>query len=114
MRGRVTRRTVLGQIACATAWAQTPATPTQTVPPGPTPPAGAGDNDPLRLLRTTHPRLVLLDSDLDRIRLAVKENALARRIFSDLEKECDRLLSVPPVEYKPAPGGNRLQSQTHR
>jgi hypothetical protein len=70
------------------------------------------DNDPLRQLRAGHPRLILLDSELDRIRLAVRENALAKRIFSDLEKEADRLLSVPPAEYKL--NGNRLQQQTRR
>jgi hypothetical protein len=42
----------------------------------------------------------------------IRENALARRIFLDLEKECDRLLSIPPVEYKLS--GPRLQIQTRR
>jgi len=107
MRGRITRRTALGQIACAAAWAQSPGVqiPTQPVP-------QSGDNDPLRLLRISHPRLILLDADLDRIRLAMRENALAKRVFGDLEKECDRLLSVPPSEYKLA--GTRLQMQTRR
>jgi hypothetical protein len=85
---------LLAQLGCAAGWAQT------------------ADNDPLRLLRAGHPRLILLDSDLDRIRLAVRENTLARRVFGDLEKECDRLLSIPPVEYKIA--GTRLQLQTRR
>ena len=112
MRGRITRRSLLGQMACAAAWAQSPGVPAQTVPPGSGALAGIGDNDPLRLLRPGHPRLILLDSDLDRIRLAVKENPLAKRVFGDLEKECDRLLSIPPVKYELA--GNRLQTQTHK
>ena len=108
----MTRRTVLGHMASAAAWAQLPVTPVQTGPPATASGSGPGDNDPLRQLRPSHPRLVLPDADLDRVRLAVKENALARRLFSDLEKECDRLLSVPPVEYKL--NGNRLQTQTRR
>ena len=72
----------------------------------------ANDNDPLRQLRAGHPRLILLDADFDRIRLLVRENALAKHIYGDLEKECDRLLSIPPVEYKLA--GPRLEPQTHR
>jgi hypothetical protein len=99
-------------MVCAAAWAQAPGTATQPVPPGAAPVTQPNDNDPLRLLRPSHPRLVLPDSDLDRIRLAVKDNALAKRVFSDLEKECDRLLSVPPVEYKLT--GFRLQTQTRR
>jgi hypothetical protein len=70
------------------------------------------DADPLHQLRPAHPRLILLDTDFDRIRILTRENAVAKRIYSDLEKECDRLLSIPPVEYKFA--GPRLQIQTRR
>src|SRR5580698_4553545 len=70
------------------------------------------DADPLHQLRPAHPRLILLDTDFDRIRILTRENAVAKRIYSDLEKECDRLLSIPPVEYKLA--GPRLQVQTRR
>jgi hypothetical protein len=101
VRGAVTRRALLGQFACLTGWAQT----------APGSPRVAGD-DLLRLLRPEHPRLILLDSDLDRIRQLVREHPLAKRIYNDLEKECDRLLSVPPVEYKF--NGPRLQIQTRR
>ena len=69
------------------------------------------DPGPLRQLRAGHPRLVLLDADFDRLRLLVREHPLAKRLFGDMEKECDRLLSIPPVEYKLAP---RLQPQTRR
>src|SRR6185437_16687228 len=65
-----------------------------------TPVVPLSDADLLQQLRTTHPRLILTDADFDRIRLLTRENTLARRIYSDLEKECDRLLSTPPVEYK--------------
>ncbi|MDE3197860.1 MAG: heparinase II/III family protein [Acidobacteriota bacterium] len=105
MRGHFTRRAALGQMACAAAWAQLPPAPLA-------PPPVIGDNDPLRQLRPGHPRLILLDQDLDRIRAAVRDNPLARRVYTDLEKECDRLLSTPPVEYRTP--GNRLQTQSRR
>ncbi|HKD10224.1 MAG TPA: heparinase II/III family protein [Bryobacteraceae bacterium] len=104
MRGRITRRAALSQMGWACVWAQTSG--------APGPQVAAADNDPLRQLRPAHPRLLLPDSELERIRAVARDNALARRIFGDLEKECDRLLSVPPVEYKL--NGNRLQTQTRR
>ena len=89
---RISRRLFAGQLAALVALAQE-------------------DSGPLRLLRTGHPRLVLLDADFDRIRLLVREHQLAKRMFADMEKECDRLLSVPPVEYKLTP---RLLPQARR
>ena len=56
--------------------------------------------DPLRTLRADHPRLILLDRDLDRIRLLTQQNPLARKIHADLTKEAERLLTTPPVEYR--------------
>ncbi|MEP6716475.1 MAG: heparinase II/III family protein [Terriglobia bacterium] len=98
MRGNFTRRTALGRIAAAAAsLAELSA---------------QFDSDPLRLLRTGHPRLLLLDPDFDKIRVATRENPLARRIYLELEKDADRLLSIPPVEYKLS--GQRLQTQTRR
>jgi hypothetical protein len=93
-------RVALGSAACLPGFAQT----------DPTRPAT--DTDPLRQLRPGHPRLILLDADFDRLRLLVRENAVARRLYGDLEKECDRLLSIPPVEYRLS--GPRLITQTRR
>jgi hypothetical protein len=90
---RITRRLLIGQLACLAAWAQS-------------------DDDPLRRLRTTHPRLILLDPDLDALRALVRDQPLAHRIYADLEKESDRLLTAPPAEYKMT--GNRLSAQTGR
>lgn len=109
----ITRRRVLWEslVACAAgslALAQTDQHPPAAPAASPAPP----DTDPLRQLHPGHPRLILLDADFDKLRLLVRENALARRIYNDLEKECDRLLSIPPVEYKLT--GNRLQLQTRR
>ncbi len=98
----VLRYTALGHAARLTAFGQAAQTDQHA----------AVDADPLKQLRPSHPRLILLDADFDRLRLLVRENAMAKRIYADLEKECDRLLSIPPVEYKPV--GNRLQVQTRR
>jgi hypothetical protein len=84
---------VLAQLACAAAWAQS-------------------DDDPLRQLRLAHPRLILLDSDLEKLRPLIRDHTLARRIYADLEKESDRLLTTPVAEYKLT--GPRLRTQTRR
>lgn len=70
------------------------------------------DEDPLRQLRAAHPRLILLDSDLDRLRMLARENPLAHRVYLDLERECERLLTTPTVEYKLT--GPRLRTQCQR
>ena len=97
-------RLALGRAACAQQRRLCNKLRTPQIPPP--------DADPLRQLRPAHPRLILLDADFDRLRLLVRENTLAKRIYSDIEKECDRLLSIPPVEYKFV--GTRLQTQTRR
>jgi hypothetical protein len=95
----ITRRSVLGHVLLATlvqrnaAWAQV-------------------DDDPLRQLRASHPRLILLDADLDRVRSLVRDNMMARRIYGDLEKECDRLATTPVSEYKLV--GPRLRAVARR
>jgi hypothetical protein len=84
---------LLGQLAALTALAQT-------------------DDDPLRQLRGGHPRLILLDSDVEKLRVLTRENPLARRLYFDLERESDRLLMTPPSEYKLV--GFRLRAQARR
>jgi hypothetical protein len=112
VRGIVTRRALLGRAASLAVMARATAARAQSEPGKVQSDAAHSDNDPLRLLRPAHPRLIVLDADLDRLRVLVKENTLAKRIFADLEKESDRLLSIPPVEYKLT--GARLQAQTRR
>ena len=96
--GKITRRMLLGQLATMA------------------PLAGVAlaqyDDDPLRTLRVAHPRLILLDSELERLRTLTRENALAHRIYSDLERECERLLTVTPIEYRAAAPRN-LQQANH-
>lgn len=108
----ITRRALLSQVVIgqAVSGQQQPGT-TSAVPAAQNPVPALPDA-PLRRLRAGHPRLLLPDSELDRIRQAVRESPVAKKLHADLEKECDRLLSVPPVEYKIA--GGRLQVQTRR
>ncbi len=85
----ITRRLLLGQLAALTAFAQVPAAP-----------VAVADDDPLRGLRLPHPRLILPEAALDRLRTQIRENAVAHRTYNDLERDCDKLLNVPPVEYR--------------
>jgi hypothetical protein len=87
------RRVLLGQLASAAGWAQS-------------------DDDPLHQLRAGHPRLILLDSDLDRLKALIRDHPLAHRIYLDLERESDRLLTAPVSEYRLV--GPRLRAQTRR
>ncbi len=94
----ITRRVLIGQLACLAVraqndWAQT-------------------DDDPLRQLHPAHPRLILLDSDLDRLRGLIRDNPLAHRIYLDLEKECGASAHHPPSEYKLT--GPRLRAVSRR
>ena len=101
--GHISRRNLLELLAAGAAFslrsrAQTPQ-----------PPAESGL---LQTLRKGHPRLLLFEADFDRLRFLIHENALSARIYGALEKECNRILSIPPVEYKLV--GPRLQAQTRR
>jgi Heparinase II/III-like protein len=114
---RITRRDLLAGLSALGSYAQTGAvfaqSPAAPRPSAVQPPGAAQQEDqPLRQLRPSHPRLLLLDADMDRLRGLVHENQAAKRIYAEFEKECDRLLSTPPVEYK-IPGG-RFSAQTRR
>jgi len=71
--------------------------------------AGAVE-DPLKTLRSEHPRLILLDSELDHIRLVMQQNPMARKVHADLVREAERLVTTPPVEYRLV--GPRLLAQS--
>lgn len=89
----ISRRVLLGQLACAASWAQS-------------------DDDPMRQLRAGHPRLILGDAEIERIRGLVRDHPQGRRLYVDLEKESDRLLNIPPAEYKLT--GPRLSAQCRK
>lgn len=70
------------------------------------------NSEPLKTLRSGHPRLVALDSDLERIRVLARDNMQIRKILADLEKEAEKLQTAAPAEYKLV--GTRLLAQTRR
>ncbi|HVY94839.1 MAG TPA: heparinase II/III family protein [Bryobacteraceae bacterium] len=105
--GNISRRNLIQLLSAGALYSLRARAQTQT----PQPPA-ATESDPLRTLRAAHPRLLLFEADFDRLRFLIHENTLSKRVYSDLEKECDRILSIPPVEYKFT--GPRLQAQTRR
>jgi Heparinase II/III-like protein/Domain of unknown function (DUF4962) len=72
----------------------------------------AGDGSALRTLRNDHPRLLLLDSDLERLRGLIRDTAPAHKLYSELQRDADRIVSSPPVEYKLT--GTQLGAQTRR
>ena len=72
---------------------------------------GATD-DPLKTLRSGHPRLIALDTDIDHIRMLMQQHPLARRIHADLIREAEQLMTTPTVEYKLV--GPRLLAQSRR
>jgi hypothetical protein len=61
------------------------------------------DPAPLALLdtlRKTHPRLLVLDDDVDRIAGVVQKDETAAGYFRDLRNAADAILTEPPVERK--------------
>lgn len=66
----------------------------------------------LNTLRKEHPRLILLQEDIPRIKDLIHENAAAREIYTRLKEEADQILTQPTVEYKII--GPRLLSQSRR
>jgi hypothetical protein len=99
MPGDLTRRTLLGHMALA------PLVMAQGT-------QAASFVDPLKTLRREHPRLVALDSDLERIRALVREHPLAKKVKANLDREAEKLMTAPPIEYRLA--GPRLQAQSRR
>jgi hypothetical protein len=72
-----------------------------------------GDSgNPLRTIRGDHPRLFLLDSELDRLRTLIRDTPAARHIYSELQRNADRLIALPTVEYKLT--GTQMSAQTRR
>ena len=71
--------------------------------------SGTAD-DPLKTLRAEHPRLLVFDSDIERLRSLIQQYPLARKIHADLVKEAEKLMTTPTVEYKIV--GPRLLAQS--
>ena len=56
---------------------------------------GAQQDAPLGTLRPEHPRLLWLPADVQHTRDLIRESTTARKCFTDLEREAERLQSVP-------------------
>ncbi|MBI3682580.1 MAG: heparinase II/III family protein [Acidobacteria bacterium] len=70
------------------------------------------EEDPLKTLRKEHPRLILLDSDLARIRDAIRSEPLARTAYERLKADADKLETAETVKYEII--GPRLLTQSRR
>ncbi len=56
--------------------------------------------DPLEGLKKIHPRLIVLDGDLDRIRSLVRSDKRAGAMYRRLVQEANLLQKVPAIQYK--------------
>ncbi len=63
----------------------------------------AATDDPLKTLRHTHPRLLLLNAELFRVKRNMKEERLVRSWYDRLQEEAHKMLSEPPVNHRLAP-----------
>ncbi|MDP2897809.1 MAG: heparinase II/III family protein [bacterium] len=75
------------------------------------PPKVAADTV-LKSLREGHPRLVMLESDLERVRGLIQADSAAKRYSEELRTDAEQLLEAKPVEYVII--GPRLLSQSRR
>lgn len=62
--------------------------------------AAAAPELSLASLRPAHPRLIALDSDIERARSLIRTDPRARAAYTLLQAQAGRILSEPPVEYK--------------
>jgi len=69
-------------------------------------------DEALKTLRPGHPRLVLLDEDLARVKQLIKEDKTARGYYADLKKQGEQWLDAKPVEHIIV--GPRLLTQSRR
>ena len=68
--------------------------------------------DPLKTLRRAHPRLIALDSDLERVRSFIQSHPLAQLTYQRLVAAAEKIQSSPTVEYQLV--GPRLLAQSRR
>lgn len=75
-------------------------------------PATQADAAVLRTLRPAHPRLMVLDDDIARVRELITTNADARKLRDKMHDQAVKMLGESPVEHKLE--GPRLLSQSRR
>jgi hypothetical protein len=66
----------------------------------------------LSTLRTAHPRLIILDADLARLRKLIATDAGARGIRDELRRSAEKMLDEPPVRHELI-GPRLLQQSRH-
>jgi len=60
----------------------------------------AGDADVLKSLRLGHPRLLVLDEDIARLKRQIDEDPTAKAYFEHIKSVGDKLIAEPPSERK--------------
>jgi hypothetical protein len=63
----------------------------------------AATDDPLKSLRPTHPRLLLLNAELPRVKRNIKDDPPVRSWYERLQEEAQKMLAEPPVKHRLAP-----------
>jgi hypothetical protein len=58
-----------------------------------------GADDVLATLRPAHPRLIVLDGDIARVKQAIATDPLAKRWHEQLKAEAERILTAEPVKH---------------
>ena len=71
-----------------------------------------GGKSMLNSLRESHPRLIILDSDIPAVKGLIQSDSRAKSIYDRLKQEADKILKEPPVEYRLE--GPRLLSVSRR
>jgi hypothetical protein len=69
-------------------------------------------DEALKTLRKGHPRLIALDSDIERVKKLIATDKTARRYYENLKREGTRWLGQRPVEHRLI--GPRLLDQSRR
>jgi hypothetical protein len=89
---------VLALLAAGPAAAQNPNSPVSSAPTQAQTPTLA--IHALATLNKEHPRLLLNDEDLERLHLTIRDVSQAHRLYLDLTREADHLLTQPPLDFR--------------
>ncbi len=73
---------------------------------------GDSDVNLLQRLRPQHPRLIVLDADVERTRALLSTDRVAQSYLREIRREAEKMLNEPTVVYKLE--GPRLLSQSRR
>jgi len=75
-------------------------------------PFKASETAVLSTLRSGHPRLIVLDDELARVRQLIRDDPAVGKVYDDLRKSAEKMLDEPTVVYKLV--GPRLLTQSRR